>query len=194
MKKFENIIVLLTGISGIGKRTIGQAMCTVNPSFRCVLSDSWQDPILRLLGDDSTVMNTLTSESWTAINKIRDVVFDTIANVCPREFNFVITEELTEGNIWHKNFFERAQLMTQKRNAKLIPVRLFCELPVLLQRVVSEDRKNFLKPRDIDFVKNRFSTTETFKSKNKDEFTLDTTNLSPRESAEKILQHLEDIF
>jgi len=57
---FENIIVLLVGIAGVGKRTIGESMFSIDHTFRCVLCDSWLEPILRLLGDDPTVMNSLS--------------------------------------------------------------------------------------------------------------------------------------
>jgi len=190
---FENTIVLLMGIAGVGKRTIAQAMFKMDNSFRFVPNDSWVDPILNLLGDEPTIMNTLTSEGWAALEKSSDVIFDTIINVCPKEFNFAITNELLEGNIWHQNFYKKVELMADKRNAKFIPVRLIADVAVLAKRVVSEDRKNFFKTRDSNMVKERAISSEVLKSKNKNELTLDTTHLSPLESAEKIFQHLQQI-
>ena len=191
MRKFENIIVLLTGIDGVGKRTIGETLCSLDRTFKLVLSDLWLNPILSLMGDGPNVINTLDAEGWKAINEIRDIIFDTIAHVCPQGSNFVITEKLVEGNIWHEKFYERVELMANEKQAFLIPIRLICELPVLLTRVVSVDRKNYHKPRDANVVRERALHQETFKSKNKNELTLDTTDLSPKESAEKIFQHLE---
>ena len=191
MGKFENVIVLLTGIDGVGKRTIGETLCSLDRTFKLVLSDLWLNPILSLMGDGPNVINTLDAESWKAINEIRDVIFDTIAHVCSQSSNFVITEKLVKGNIWHEKFYERIELIANEKQAFLIPVRLICELPVLLTRVVSFDRKNYHKPQDANVVRERALHQETFKSKNKNELTLDTTNLSPKESAEKIFQHLE---
>jgi hypothetical protein len=150
----------------------------------------WLNPILSLMGDEPDVINTLNPQAWNSINQIRDVIFDTIAHVCVQKSNFIITEKLVEGNIWHKKFYERVELMANEKQALLVPVRLMCELPVLLTRVVSEDRKNYHKPRDINVVQERALHQETFKSKNKNELTIDTTILSPKESAEKILEHL----
>jgi hypothetical protein len=190
MNKFENVIILLTGIDGVGKRTIGEALCSLDRTFRLVLSDFWLNPVLQLMSDDPNVINTLDAKGWRAINEIRDVIFDTIAHVCPQGSNFIITEKLVEGNIWHKKFYERVELMANEKQALLVAVRLICELPVLLTRVVSEDRKKYHKPRDANVVRERVLLQETFKSKNKNELTLDTTDLSPKESAEKILHHL----
>ncbi len=93
---------------------------------------------------------------------MRDAVFDTIAHVCPRETNFVINEELREDNEWHKKFYTRIEQMAQEKQATLVPIRLICDLPVLLERLVSEDRKKYIfKPRDAQEIKERALSTET---------------------------------
>lgn len=155
--------------------------------------DSWVDPILRLLGDEPEVMNTLTQKGWAAINNIKDVIFDAIINICPKDSSFIISQELLQNNPWHKNFYEQVEHLAKARNAQLIPVRLICDTPVLLERVISEDRKKFYKTRSPNMIKERAMTTEPFKSTNKNELTLDTTDLSIQQTAKKILQHLEDL-
>jgi hypothetical protein len=193
--KIENVIVFLNGISGIGKRSVGNAICKLDPSFKNVTPDDYMTPILRLLGDDASTLYSLTPEGWNAVNQVRDAVFNTIAHICPHESNFVINNELREDNEWHKKFYARIELMAQEKGALLIPVRLICELHVLLSRLVNEERKKFIfKPLDPDEIKQRFLTTETFKSGNKHELTLETTNLSPRESAQKILGHVRNVL
>lgn len=193
--KIKNVIVFITGISGIGKRTIGEAICKLDPSFQNVTPDDWMTPILRLLGDDDSVLYSLTTEGWNAVNQVRDAVFDTIAHICPHEANFVINEELREDNEWHKKFYARIEQMAKEKQATLIPIRLICDLPVLLERLVSEDRKNYIfKPRDTKEIAARALDTETFKSGSKYELTLDTTTLSPQQSAQKILEHLRKVL
>jgi len=193
--KLANIIIFITGISGIGKRTIGDAICKLDPSFKNVTPDDWMTPILRLLGDDDSTLYSLTAEGWSAVNQVRDAIFDTIAHICPREANFIINNDLREDNEWHKKFYARIEQMTKEKQATLIPIRLICDLPVLLERIVSEDRKNYIfKPRDAQEIKERALSTETFQSGSKYELTLDTTNLSPQQSAEKILEHLHKIL
>jgi chloramphenicol 3-O-phosphotransferase len=189
-KHIKNVIIFITGISGVGKRTIGDAICKLDQSFTNVTPDDWMTPILRLLGDDASTLYSLTAEGWNAVNQVRDAIFDTIAHICPREANFVINEELREDNEWHKRFYARIEQMAKEKQATLIPVRLVCDLPVLLERVVSEDRKNYrFKPRDAKEIQERALSTETFKSGSKYELTLDATNLLPEESAAKILEH-----
>lgn len=69
--KLANIIIF---IIGIGKRTIGDAICKLDPSFKNVTPDDWMTPILRLLGDDDSTLYTLTlvafikSLAWLCLN------------------------------------------------------------------------------------------------------------------------------
>ncbi len=95
-----------------------------------------------MLGDDVSTLYSLTAEGWNAVNQVRDAIFDTIAHICPRETNFVINQELREDNEWHKKFYARIEQMAQEKQATLIPIRLICDLTLLLGRLVSEDRKN----------------------------------------------------
>jgi len=118
--QIKNVIIFLTGISGIGKRTIGDAICKLDPSFKNVTPDDWMTPILRLLGDDASTLYSLTAEGWAAVNQVRDAVFDTIAHICPREANFVINEELREDNEWHIKFYARVEQMAQEKQATFV--------------------------------------------------------------------------
>ncbi len=69
-KKIKNVIVFISGISGIGKRTIGDAICKLDPSFKNVTPDDWMSPILRLLGENESTLYSLTAEGWSAVNRI----------------------------------------------------------------------------------------------------------------------------
>jgi aminoglycoside 6'-N-acetyltransferase len=194
MSNFENTIILLMGIAGVGKRAIAQSMVQQDNSFHMVLNDSWVDPILRLFGDEPTVMNDLTPAGWAAIHKACDVILDTITYVCPKSSNFVITNELLDGNQWHQDFYKKIEALIKNKNAHFVPVRLICDTSVLLKRVVSEDRRSFRKTMDAHLVENRANTSEVFKTNHKNELTLDTTNLTTQQSAEKIYQHLSKVL
>lgn len=194
-KTIENVVVLITGISGIGKRTVGEALCALDPSFKSVTPDDWMTPILRLLGNDASTMDLLTPDGWHAVNKVRDAVFDTIAHICPQQDNFVISDEMRQGDVWHRKNYERVEQLAQEKGAVLIPIRLICDLPILLTRLVNEERKKYIfKPLDAESIKQRFLTTETIKTGSKFEFTLDTTKLSPQESARTILEHVHNVL
>ena len=123
-----------------------------------------------------------------AVNQALDVILYTIAEVCPKESNFVITSEMLADNPYHQNYFERVQHAATKRGATLTPVRLICELDELLDRVQDNSRLNYFKMRDVELIKKRFAEEQIFFSNMSNELTLDVTHLTPDASAEKIMQ------
>jgi aminoglycoside 6'-N-acetyltransferase len=107
-------------------------------------------------------MWSLNEKGWSAINQALDVTLYTIAEVCPKDSNFVITSEMLANNPYHKNYFERVQRAAAKRGATLTPVRLECELDELLKRVQNKKRSEYFKTRDADLIKKRFAENEVF--------------------------------
>ncbi len=183
-----NNIILLTGIAGTGKMTIGETIVKQNPHIKLAIPDIWFGPVLKLLGDNEQVMWSLDEKGWAAVNQALDVMLYTIAEVCSKESNFVITSEMLADNPYHQNFFERIQHAATKRAATLTPVRLLCELNELLFRVQNKSRSAYFKTRDVELIKKRFTEEQVFFSKMPNEFTLDVTHLTPDESAANIMQ------
>lgn len=183
-----NNIILLMGIAGTGKMTIGESILKQNPHFKLVTPDSSLDPVLKLLGDNEQVWYSLDEKGWAAVNQALDVTLYTIAEVCPKENNFVITSEMLVDNPYHQNYFERVQRAAAMRGAILTPVRLICELNELLNRVQNTGRSAYFKTRDAELITKRFADEQVFFSKMPNEFTLDVTHLTPEASAEKIMQ------
>ena len=178
------------GIAGTGKTTIAKAINKQDKSFKLAYHHGWIDPVLRLLGDDSDVFWSLDEKGWDALNKARDVILNTMVDVCPKENNFVITFEMLANNPWHQNFFDKVHDASKKRGATLIPVRLVCELEELMKRLKSDSRKNYYKTQDEALIKKRFEEEDVFFSHMPTEFTLDVTHLTPEESATRIIQRV----
>lgn len=187
-----NNIILLMGIAGTGKMTIGEAIVKKNPHFKLATHDAWVEPVLKLLGDNEQVWWSLDEKGWAAVNQVLDVMLHTIAQVCPKESNFVITSEMLADNSYHQNYFDRIQQAATKRDAILTPVRLVCELDQLLDRVQDNSRLAYFKTRDVELIKKRFAEEQVFFSKMPNEFTLDVTHLTPDTSAAKIMQWIAD--
>ena len=183
-----NNIILLMGIAGTGKMTIGEAIVKQNPHFKLTTPDSSFGSVLKLLGDDDQIMWSLDEKGWAAVNQALDVTLYTIAEVCPEDSNFVITYEMLADNPYHQNYFERVQHAATKRAATLTPVRLICELNELLDRVQNNSRLDYFKTRDVELIKKRFAEEQVFFSRMPKEFTLDVTQLSPDASAAKIME------
>jgi len=183
-----NNIILLMGIAGTGKMTIGEAIIAQNPHFKLTTPDSSVGPVLKLLGDNEQVFWSLNEKGWVAVNQALDVTLYTIAEVCSKESNFVITSEMLADNLYHQNYFERVQRAAIRRGAILTPVRLICELDELIERVQNNSRLAYFKTRDVELIKKRFAEDQVFFSKIPNELTLDVTHLPPDVSAEKIIR------
>ena len=184
----KNTIILLIGIAGTGKATIGAAMTQKNQNFRFVPHHSWIDPILNLFGDDeSKVFWGLDEKGWAALNQARDVMFNTIAEACPQESSFIITYELLANNHYHQEFFDTLMQVVQKRKALFVPVRLICDLDEQLKRVTNEQRMAHYKTRDPALIKKRHAESEVFFSHLPTEHTLDVTQLKPEQAASNII-------
>lgn len=181
------------GIAGTGKKTIGEAITHQDNTFKLAHHHGWIDPVLKLFGTDASVWYELDEKGWAALNQARDVIFNTIANVCSKTSNFIITFEMLANNPYHREFFEKVCILAKKREAKLIPVRLICDLDELLSRLQQPDRKSYLKTQDIELIKNRYNAEKVFFSEMSHELTLDVTNITPIESARKILKWVADI-
>ena len=184
----KNTIILLMGIAGTGKATIGAAMTQKNQNFRFVPHHSWIDPILNLFGDDeSKVFWGLDEKGWAALNQARDVVFNTITEACPQESSFIITYELLANNHYHQEFFDALMQVVQKRKALFVPVRLICDLDEQLKRVTNEQRMAHYKTRDPALIKKRHAESEVFFSHLPTEHTLDVTQLTSEQAAANII-------
>jgi hypothetical protein len=189
----KNNIILLMGIAGSGKMTIGEAIAQQDPHFKFISPHDWLDPLLKLLKDDESVWWLLDEKGWAVVNQANDVVLNMIADVCPKESNFAISYEMLANNPYHQNYFERVQNAATRRDATLTPVRLICDLEELLERVQAKSRIAYFKTRDVELIKKRFADNEVFFSHLPNELTLDVTDITPKESAEKILEWVAEL-
>ena len=57
----ENNIILLMGIAGTGKMTIGEAIVQQDRHFKLASHHTWIDPVLKLLGNDEQLLELVAS-------------------------------------------------------------------------------------------------------------------------------------
>lgn len=72
---------------------------------------------------------------WEKSGKICDVVFETMKELSPQNFSFVITQEMIDGDDYPKVFYKRVYQLVSDRNATFVPVRLECDESELVDRV-----------------------------------------------------------
>ena len=187
--ELKNCMILLMGLPGVGKRTIGEALAK-KTNVRFSDHHDLYDPIVKLFGNDHQVWWDLTPNMWAKINAVQDIYLSAIADVCSKEDSFVLTEMMFDKDQYHKIFYEKVLDAVKKRNAHFFPVRLICDEVELAKRVVSDDRKQYFKTRDPELSKKRSREEKVFYSCHENKITIDNTHLTADAVADKIIKHI----
>lgn len=116
----KNCIVLLMGFAGVGKLTIAKELAS-HPNFRLVDNHTWNNPIFNLINQDG--ITPLPETVWIKTGKICDVIFETMRELSPHDFSFVITQEMILDDEYPTLFYERVSQLATDRKAMFLPVR-----------------------------------------------------------------------
>lgn len=182
---FTNTIIYLMGFAGTGKLTIaGEIIKQAN--FRLVDNHLINNPILNLVRVDSKT--DLPDSVWEKTAIIRDAVLSAMVEIVPKEYNFVFTNELIDGDSDCQIIYNKIEEMAKLRGSVFVPVRLICEQEELCRRVVSPSRISFGKTTNVDKAKHKSSNMQVFLPDNKKTLRLDVTNLTASQAAEVILE------
>lgn len=178
-------IFYLYGFSGTGKYTIAKAICELE-DVKLVDNHLINIPLFTLLKVDGKT--PLPSQIWDNVGKIWDAVLDTIENISPNEYSFVLTNALSNENPDDQVWFERVSKASENSKRLFIPIRLIIDIEENERRIISEERSHRLKETDPKAPK-RNAQNSVLLSEHPHELTLDVTNLSPMEAARAILAH-----
>lgn len=192
-RQFKNCLVLLMSFPGAGKKTVGQALAK-KTNFKLAHDSDWIDPILKLLGDDYQVMWNLDAEAWKKLNAADDLILSTIADVCPKESSYVITQMMFDQDPYHQIFYDKVLSVVEKRKAHFFPIRLLCDEHELNKRVQSEDRKKYFKTRDAKLSNSRSHEKAVFYSHYPNEITINNTYKTADEVADIIIDHIQKML
>lgn len=191
--EFKNCLILIMGFPGVGKRTIGEVLAR-KTNARFTHHHELYDPIFKLFCNDYEDQWNLTPTMWEKLNEAQAVYFSALSDVCSLDDSFIYTEMMLDKNPYHQIDYKNILNIVKKRNAHFFPVRLTCEENELLERVQSNDRKQYskFKTRDPNLSKKRSREEEVFFSHHENELTIDTTYLSAEEVANKIIAHIKN--
>jgi hypothetical protein len=182
-------IVHLVGYPGTGKYTVARALVAAARAdgARAVLQDNHASGnlILSVLDGDGT--QRLAPVVWERVGEIREVVYRTIEDLSPPDASFVFTNVLKAGDPGDEAVVERLARVAAARGSAFLPVRLSCDLEVLLTRVPDPDRRARHKWIDPDAVRAFIEATDLVDLSEHQPIDVDTTTDPPEQSAQRIL-------
>lgn len=184
---FDSTIIYLLGYPGTGKYTIGKEICDQNSRFRLVDNHLVNNPIFSIINADGKT--PLPVSVWEAVGKIWDAVLDTMVYVSPPDFNFVMTNALfnSEGD---KAWFDQIENMANARNAKFVPVVLRVSVEEHQKRIGRADRRERMKETDPKSPQRYALLDNLYVPDHPNLLTLDVSDIPPSESAQIILNYL----
>ena len=182
---FKNTMIYLIGFPGVGKYTVAQEIAR-QADFTLVDNHLINNPILSLLKPDGKT--PLPPATWRYIERIRDIVFEALGAMAPPERNFILTNVLMD-NEKDKSIFAAAMDSFERRGSTIIPVILTCEGQEHGERIVDPGRHARLKMTDAAGLARMRAEKKVMPVDHKNLLHLDTTALTPEQTAASILVH-----
>ena len=184
----KNTIVYLIGYAGTGKYTIAKEIAVLTGAV-IVDNQLINTPIFSVIAADGKT--PLPASIWQKIESIRCIVLDSIAVLAQPEASFIFTNELHEGKLMDRRWYEDVEILAAKRQARLLPVILYCEPEEICRRVTSPERAVRFKERNADKTREKIRTYKLLRVSHPNSLELDITNLSPIQAAQAIITHGE---
>lgn len=177
----DNTIFFLIGHAGVGKLTTARAISALTGA-KIVDNHTVNNPIFNLI--ELYQPHPLPREVWDRIAEVRRAIFETVAELSPRDWSFIFTLvafEQPEDVAVYRAIREVAK----RRGAKFQPVRLLCDIEELSRRIVSPERRILLKDTSADNARrDRMKPLMRFDEPNA--LDIDTTSASADEVARRI--------
>jgi hypothetical protein len=188
--RLNNTIIYLIGYPGTGKYSIAKEIARLHPEFRLVDSHLINNPIFTLVQADG--VNPLDKRVWPQISKIWDVVIDSIINLSPNHFSFILTNYLntSESDV---SWFYEVKNMAATRKATFCPVLLKINVEEHQKRIVNPQRRERLKEINPDAPIKYASQNDLFNPDDDNLLVLDVSDLSIKDSTNMILNHIKEL-
>jgi hypothetical protein len=156
---------------------------------RLVDNHYWNDVIFPLAGADGTT--PIPPMARDRVNQVRTAVLDTIANLSPPDWSFVFTHGNTRDpeHPYDRMIANQILWTAERRQAEVLVVRLACREAELTKRLAGPDRALKAKVRD-PALATAYAKMIPFDPGHANRLDLDTTDLTPEETAARILGKL----
>ena len=182
-------IYLLLGYPGTGKYTVAQALASElearGRTTRVVDNHYVNNPVFGLVAQDGIVR--LPEGIWDRVGEVRNALLATVETLSPRDWSFVFTNWIAEGEVEGIEYLKRLRAIARTRGSEFVCVRLTCEPDELARRVVSQSRRERMKWTDgaaVVALTKRLAILDPGPRT----FTVDNTRLAPENCARGILE------
>lgn len=182
----RNTIIYLIGFPGTGKYTVAKEIVRQG-NFKLVDNHLINNLLFTIIKADG--VTKLPEQIWKSVSEIRDIVLDTMIHISPPEYSFVLTNSLLEGKAEDHTWFDKIERVAQARQALYVPVRLLCSVEAHEKRIGTRERAARFKEINPASPSRYAKNEEVLKISHPNTLTLDISDLSPGEAAEKILNH-----
>lgn len=185
--ELTNTVVHLIGTPGSGKYTIAKEIAERAP-FRIIDNHLVSNPVFSVMDLDGK--SPIPHEAHENTHRIWQVVFDSIEQLSPKDFNFIFTNVLLQDDADHQRRFEEIRACAARRGSRYFPVRLLIsDIEEHKKRITGDDRAERMKTVD-PVMAEKTSKRGVLEIEDPNLLDLDVTDLSPAEAAERILAHI----
>ena len=179
-------IIYLIGKPGVGKYTIACELA----KYGYIVCDNHliNNPIFALLNYDGSAKININKKAWSAIHKIRNIIFKFLAN--ETQGSYVLTNVL-EDNSEDNKLLSQVKETALRRNSIFIPVLLKLSIEENIRRIKDPARKVRFKSTD---SKDVYLEKMLVSINHPNLLNIDITNLSPIEVAHMIIHHINKLM
>jgi len=188
---FRNCVLYLVGFQGVGKLTVAREICR-RADFRLIDNHAINNLVFPFVREDG--QSSLPPEIWGVTRRLRDIVLETMATIGNREFSFVFTNALLDGEPNDLRVYEQIERAVAARSGCFIPVQLVCDEGEHLRRMTAPERELVMKQTDGSAVSRLHGTKRPFMPPHPHAFSVDVSGLSAGESAQEILSRGSVIY
>jgi shikimate kinase len=179
-------VVLLLGYPGVGKRTVGYHL---TQRLDGVLVDNAliNLPVLTALKWDGKA--PLPTDIWDRMKPIRAAVLSTITDLAPPTISYVFSTVLTD-DVDGATQYDELRNLARRRGALFQAVMLACDPAEQARRIDTPDRRARLKGTDPEGHLLYSQQTALLQPAEAELLRLDTTSVTPQDTATKIYKAL----
>ncbi|MEK7723883.1 MAG: AAA family ATPase [Acidobacteriota bacterium] len=171
-------LIFLYGLPGVGKLTVARELSNLT-DFKLFHNHLTVDLVATLFDFGSESFINLREKIW----------LETFSEAIKANFTGLIFTFAPENTV-PNDFPDKVKNLLEENGGKVTFVELKCELEELEQRLTNSSRDKFGKLNSLELFRQLNSQGVFDTPKITADFSVDTTNLSPTETAKKILNHI----